>query len=165
MKEYVGPLCIRKMTWAAGKAYASWLQQRHRCNYKKHPSYKYYGAKGVSVKYSSREFVAWWVKTVGNSKAIVVCDRIDPSGDYEFGNIQLISKSENSRKVYRDNPKIRIVPVIWHSPFGNIRYESVKEASNEIGIGITCIWKHCNGLIENKKFSYAGKTKTWRKKK
>lgn len=78
------------------RAYRSWADQRHRCRNKKLKSYKYYGAKGVQVKYLSREFVGWWLEQqmILNLKKPTI-SRIDHSGHYEFGNIKLEEHKNN----------------------------------------------------------------------
>jgi hypothetical protein len=148
---YSGPLSIKKMSQQARAAYFSWHGQNSRCYDRTDKGYKYYGARGVRQKYSCREFMAWWIKCAGRSKRKFVCDRINPKGNYEFGNIQLISKTENSLRIDRSYMHFS---VIWKSPSGDIKFGSVREAAAAAGVTGTCIWKHCNGIRKNKKFSY-----------
>jgi hypothetical protein len=79
------------------QAYVSWREQRTRCYNKKREKYKNYGAKGIDVKYTSREFIGWWLENIktfkGNNPTI---SRIDHNKNYEFGNIRIESRSENS---------------------------------------------------------------------
>ena len=96
---YSGPLVFKLMSPVARKAWAAAAHQRARCNNKNHNYYKYYGAKGVSVRYSTRDFVSWYIEKIkafrGNNPTV---GRIDHGGDYEFGNIEFQSREENSRE-------------------------------------------------------------------
>jgi len=92
----------REPKWVRS-AYTSWMCQKSRCECKKTPYYKNYGGRGIVVKYSSREFVGWWreqMKTFFGKNPTI--DRIDNDGNYEFGNIQILSKSENTKKRLRE---------------------------------------------------------------
>lgn len=71
--------------------------QRHRCNNPNASDYKYYGRKGVEVKYSSEEFYKWFKK---ERKKIplnikVNVDRINHNKHYSLNNIKLVTKTEN----------------------------------------------------------------------
>lgn len=80
-------------------AYVSWREQRTRCYNKKRAKYKNYGAKGIEVKYTSREFIGWWLQEIkkfnGEDPTIA---RIDHDGHYEFGNVRIESRSDNSKE-------------------------------------------------------------------
>ncbi len=99
-KKYLGPLRPAKMSIPQRKAYQVWFSQRDRCSSQKHASYKYYGAKGIKVKYGSREFMDWWVAEYEkcNYKKPSV-GRIDHSKDYEFGNIEMLERGDNTREM------------------------------------------------------------------
>ena len=80
----------------AKKAYQSWVDQRARCNNPNIDCYKYYGAKGIQVKYSSREFVGWWLEELKSFKGKKpTVSRINHDGHYEFGNIKLEDHFDN----------------------------------------------------------------------
>ncbi len=102
MTKYEGPLRPKLMPLLVRKAYQAWFSQRERCRSPKHASYKYYGAKGVKVKYEAREFINWYLAE--HSKKIFSrpsVGRIDHSKDYEFGNIEIIERGENTREMLR----------------------------------------------------------------
>ena len=81
------------------QAYISWREQRTRCYNKKRAKYKNYGAKGIEVKYSSRDFIGWWLENIKSfSGENPTVSRIDHNGHYEFGNIKIESRSENSQE-------------------------------------------------------------------
>lgn len=93
---YSGTCHLSDMEPDAKAAYQSWVDQRFRCRNKNAECYSYYGAKGVEVRYSAREFVGWWLhenKRLGLKKPTV--SRIDHNGHYEFGNVKLEEHLEN----------------------------------------------------------------------
>ncbi len=85
------------------QAWSSWYDQKKRCYKPDHRQYKYYGAKGVQVKYSLTEFITWWLKELKNfTGSIPTVGRKDHNGHYEFSNIFLEDKSKNSKeRIYR----------------------------------------------------------------
>lgn len=66
-----------------------------RCNSKNVRSYKYYGAKGIKVEYSKREFIQWFLDNYEESDKKVHIGRIDHSKNYSFDNIEIQSAREN----------------------------------------------------------------------
>lgn len=88
------------------KLYHTWEGMKARCNNKNHDSYKYYGAKGISVcdKWSNsfEEFASWAFRN-GFKKDLQI-DRKDSNGDYSPENCQFITNKENIRK--RPNTKL-----------------------------------------------------------
>ncbi len=81
------------------QGYRSWLSQRSRCNCKRSQDYKWYGAKGKKVCYSSRDFVAWWLHNLKLKKwDKPTVGRIDHDGDYCFENIIMQEHSDNSKE-------------------------------------------------------------------
>lgn len=78
---------------------------RQRCNNPNNNSYKWYGARGIQVKFeSSREFICYVMDDLGYNTLEklreihnLVIDRIDNSGHYEPGNIRFVTTAENIR--------------------------------------------------------------------
>lgn len=125
-------------------AYESWVNQRRRCLNKSHRQYKYYGAKGITVKYGAREFVGWWEKELRSFKGKVpTVGRINHSGHYEFSNIVLQDKSDNSKEVNASGRIVRrLKPVrMYCYACGHTikKFNSQKEASEETGIDCSII--------------------------
>lgn len=86
-----------KMTKAQKQGYVSWANQRSKCNNPKNPDFKYYGAKGIRVEYSSRQFVLWWLKNLKRRKwTQPTVGRIDHDRNYSFDNIVMQERIENS---------------------------------------------------------------------
>jgi hypothetical protein len=100
--KYTGPVGsgpIMNDNLIAKKAYSIWNNQKSRTTNPKNPSFKNYGRKGIVVKYTSREFVSWFLHVFNpDTWKNVNVGRIDHSRDYDFVNIQLEEKSENSRE-------------------------------------------------------------------
>lgn len=79
-----------------------WLGQRDRCSNPKNKLFKYYGAKGVQVKYCVNDFIKWWVaERAKRTNGKFVVGRIDHDGHYEFGNIEMVESGENTREMLR----------------------------------------------------------------
>lgn len=96
---YEGYLDVAKCSDEVRRAVYIVGQQYQRCQFSGHVRYKGYGEKGISVKYSTREFVSWWlhnIKTFVGKKP--TCGRIDHSKDYSFDNIKMESLEDNSRE-------------------------------------------------------------------
>lgn len=69
---------------------------RQRCTNPNSSNYKNYGAKGVQVRVKRDEFVDWYIENVTDEMIKPTVDRIDPSGHYEFSNMEIIPASLNS---------------------------------------------------------------------
>ncbi len=79
------------------KAIWSYEQQVSRCGNKKNPYYKHYGAKGLSVEYSCKEFISWWLQEKSNFRGkIPTVSRIDHDKGYSFDNIKMEDKGKNT---------------------------------------------------------------------
>lgn len=133
-------------------AYRSWGDQRYRCNNPKSPSYKWYGKKGIKVEYGSREFVNWWLVQQSTLKLVgtVTCDRIDPSKNYSFDNIQLLISSDNSKKVDQSHRRKMVINILTGDIYLSIIDASMKTGRNRCGITY-----HCNGKSKQQLFKWA----------
>jgi hypothetical protein len=78
--------------------FRAWTAMRKRCNYPKHPHYKYYGGRGITVCPKWDSFDAFLLDMgpcpFGNAGSI---DRIDPDKEYTPGNCRWILRAEQSR--------------------------------------------------------------------
>jgi len=140
------------------KAYQSYNNQKTRCSNKKVRSYRDYGAKGIIVEYSCREFVAWYLFNIKNKlfKDPVV-SRIDHSKNYNFKNIILEERSINSKEAMNRTSKNFSYPVIVKE---NITFKiidrcnSMKEASIKFGNSFSTVQRQCTNSIKNPKTKY-----------
>lgn len=152
--RYTGAMDHTKMTLLPRTAYRSWQDQRHRCLYKGNPNYRWYGAKGIKVEYSSRDFVSWWLteykkRRFTGSRRVVV-DRVDPSKNYTFGNIKLVTDKTNSRRVAIQKHRRKVI----YLPTGRI-FNSLTEAGKFWGFSGRGIGYHCTDKKSDAKFAYA----------
>lgn len=109
-REKMGELSIRHGDTANGKMprlYVIWGEMKYRCLNPNNKSYKYYGKKGISVceewKNSYLAF-KWWAIFHGYASDLTI-DRINHKGNYEPINCQWITRSENTKKAYKDRRK------------------------------------------------------------
>ena len=70
-----------------------------RCNDPKNNRYKWYGGRGISVKFESLDDFRNYVMGVlqVDPRGLQI-DRIDNDGDYEKGNIRFVTRKENMRR-------------------------------------------------------------------
>ena len=77
--------------------YSAWTNMRERCQNPKAVSYKYYGARGITVCERWRSFEAF-IQDMGPKPASSwTIDRKDPRGNYEPKNCRWATKTEQSR--------------------------------------------------------------------
>ena len=75
-------------------------RMKQRCESPKHDSYKYYGGRGIKLKFTSDEFVDYVtndmsIKDIKQIKGLQI-DRINNNGHYERGNIRFVTAKANS---------------------------------------------------------------------
>jgi hypothetical protein len=80
--------------------YVKWVSIRQRCFNDNNKSYKWYGAKGITVCDLWKDFKMFFDWCLRNNweKGLVI-DRIDPLGNYSPDNCRFITHSENSKRV------------------------------------------------------------------
>lgn len=84
------PNALCNLPGEAGRAYLLWRDQRRRCQCPGATGFKNYGAKGIKVEYTAREFISWWVKHIKKFKGTrPSISRIDHSKNYCFSNIKI----------------------------------------------------------------------------
>lgn len=96
--------------YESSRLYKIWRHMKSRCLNPKTHGYCYYGGKGVSI------FIRWqnnyiefksWALANGYQDNLTI-DRINSDGNYEPGNCQWITKSENSRKACNERHRQRV---------------------------------------------------------
>jgi hypothetical protein len=89
------------------RIYKIWAGMKSRCHNQKHASYKYYGAKGLSVCEEWRNsflcFYDWATKN-GYDDTLTI-DRIDPNKGYHKSNCRWITREKNTR----NSKKVRTI--------------------------------------------------------
>ena len=75
-----------------------WHNILRKCNNPTHPHWKYYGGRGIKVKFACFEdFYNYVIKELKADPRGLTIDRIDNDGHYEPSNIRFVSQSENLR--------------------------------------------------------------------
>lgn len=155
MKVYEGPLDIKKMNSVQQKGYKAWKDQRQRCSNLNDPRYYRWGARGIKVEYSSREFIAWWEHEYSKRESWkrAQCGRVDHDKNYTLDNIELIECSENvkERNERHGNPsdskKLKATNVIT----GEIKiFTSKREAHRILGVSRNSIKNQLSRKISRK---------------
>ena len=117
MDIYTGTLTQKNMDEPYKAAAKSFYSQRSRCLTLRTKAHPKYGGRGIKVKYSVRDFIAWWAREY-NKKPYWRCatvSRTDHDGDYCFENIKLeeksVNTSERNRRVKNSSLKRHIVAI------------------------------------------------------
>ena len=81
------------------KIYGVWVGMKKRCYYEKHISYKYYGAREITIcdEWLNKEigFINWALNN-GYKEGLQI-DRINNNGNYESNNCRWVTASENQK--------------------------------------------------------------------
>ena len=80
-----------------------WQNMHKRCEYEGHHLYYRYGGRGIKVCDEWKEFIPFetWAIINGYEEHLTI-DRIDVNGNYTPQNCQWITRSENTKKSWRD---------------------------------------------------------------
>lgn len=165
MEQYNGLLNYKKMDPLVKTAYETWSNQRSRCNNPRNTRYHSYGGRGISQNYSSREFIAWYLRNIKNGNwTKPTVGRIDHDKNYEFDNIKIEEYSENSRDACsrywkKPGPKPKTytkVELYCRCCDKSVKiFQSVKDAALFLGIHRTNISTSINRGSKIKKFEYS----------
>ena len=83
----------REHPWGNHYSYA-----KNRCTNPNHSSYKHYGAKGIRFLLTMLEVELLYKRDDARGMNKPSIDRINPRGDYHFGNCRFIELSDNARR-------------------------------------------------------------------
>lgn len=154
--SFRGPLDPSKLMGWERSALMSYYRQRNRCINKKNRAYRYYGAKGIRVEYSAREFVGWWGKSlISFDGHIPSCGRIDHSKNYCFGNIALEDLNKNridglsrcdDKRSWNRKPVLALDAKTMQILSS---HDSTYSAGEHYGVSPILVWKHCTKLSTN----------------
>ena len=82
-----------------------WHQMLYRCNDPKNKAYKYYGGRGIEVRFACfKDFYAHVIEELKVDPRKLTIDRINNDGHYEYGNVRFVTQTENNnnrRKKYK----------------------------------------------------------------
>ena len=84
---------------------APWMNHYYgatkRCTISSHKDYKYYGGKGIRMLLTKEEVEILYKRDGAGDMVKPSIDRINPNGDYHFGNCRFIEHSENISRRFR----------------------------------------------------------------
>lgn len=131
----------------ASKIYCSMV---NRCYCESSKSYASYGAKGIRILFSKRQFIGWWCASLKNFKGdLPTTGRIDHALHYSFDNIVMQENAENSLEMIarRGTPTPPRAVAVLNADTLAVLYicESLHAAERRTGIGFQNIYKHCKG--------------------
>ena len=146
MNIYEGTLDVKKMSPEIKKVYHTQYGQISRCYYKKCKSYKDYGAKGIRVEYTVREFIGWYLENIKGKKFKKRhVGRIDHSKNYSLDNIELQEASDNvkERNNRLGNPgktHRKVIAIVGNKKY---KFDTKKEAAIFFKCNEKTIYNHC----------------------
>jgi len=122
--------------------YRAWTQMRNRCNNKNSPTYKYYGARGISVckewdtPNSIQGFILFLAHISPKQDKKMALERIDNDGNYAPGNVRWATRSEQNknRRILKANRTL--------TAFGKVF--GLREWERETGISTDTIRQRLN---------------------
>ncbi len=137
-----------KASYLVKRIWQAYRNQRSRCENPNVKSYETYGANSIRVEYTFDELLEWVIKKTKGIWAIgLTIGRIDHSKNYSLDNIEIQTKTENSKE--RIKRKGFVTPAKMVSSFCKnthkkiATYSSAREASTKTGISIWAIKQQC----------------------
>ncbi len=120
----INGLAISKKNSPHYRAYKSWSDQRQRCGNPNDTRYKWWGAKGIKVEYTSEEFVLWWEQQRKLKPHLKRpnCSRKDHKKNYSLDNIELLECSANSIESWERSKRNSRPVIAIHRYSGVVQY-------------------------------------------
>jgi hypothetical protein len=133
------------------RAYGVFRQQGQRCTNPNSPGYRRYGARGIRVRYTSREFIGWFLYQLAKNPGLKApsCGRIDHDKDYSFDNIELVEHAENSREANHRWGQRKLVKVMAKVSNVWLHFRCVGEAARVFRVSVYLLRAHLDGRIES----------------
>lgn len=120
------------------RLYRIWKQMRVRCRCQTNPTYRFYGARGITICPEWNDFAVFrdWALSHGYDDTLSI-DRIDNDGNYEPSNCRWIPRAEQSRntrncKVY-EHDGVKLTHNEWARRLG-IHPSSLTERIQRHGV-------------------------------
>lgn len=92
------------------RMYKTWTSMRERCHNPHKLLYERYGGRGICICEEWNDYLVFkeWALNNGYTDDLTI-DRIENDGNYEPSNCQWITKSENSKKMFSDRKKGKLL--------------------------------------------------------
>jgi hypothetical protein len=90
---------VRKHMMSRSKTYIAWSNAKARCSNPNHPSFKHYGARGISVCERWQESFENFLADMGEAPEGLELDRTNNDGNYEPSNCRWVTRSEQCRNM------------------------------------------------------------------
>jgi hypothetical protein len=160
---YSGPLIPDRMTAEQRRASKIYCGMVNRCYCESSKTYKSYGAKGIRILFSKRQFIGWWCKNLKTFKgSLPTTGRVDHSLHYSFDNIFMQENSENTLEMLGrcGTPTPPRAVAVLNAETLEVLYlcESLHEAERRTGICFQNIYKYCKGTYPYYKRTRSGLT-------
>ena len=144
------------------RAKIAWFCQYARCYKPTHKAYKYYGGRGIRIEYSKNDFYLSFIDKCKNIQdeelSTVTVGRIDHSKNYTLDNIEIQTKSDNSRErikrvgntgLWKDRGVLAYKDGVFIGKF-----DSVSDAGRATNYDISGVVKICRGKMKKSKNGY-----------
>jgi hypothetical protein len=127
------------------RIYKIWKGIKRRCLNPHEARYKDYGGRGIKICESWKSFENFYKDNIAQYNDSLTIDRINPDGDYEPGNVQWITKEENSK---RNNITGMVNQYeVYTEPYLRYRYiaswTSIPEAGRVLKVDPANIYRCC----------------------
>ena len=128
---------------SGSREYSSWQSMRDRCTNPNAPNYKHYGGKGITVCEEWMTSFEAFYSHIGERPVGYTLDRIDPSGNYEPGNVRWADSKEQSRN--RRGVKLTQQDALYiRENKGKIK---AKDLATQFGVNFSTIYRIWRGEI------------------
>ena len=118
------------------RAYGSWSAMRQRCLNPKHPSYKNYGGRGISICKRWMSFEAFYAD-LGDKLKTYSLERVNVNGNYEPNNckwIPMAQQAKNKRKTVFGKDGLPTVRSRYTHSLDRQTYEDAQKQADEMEV-------------------------------
>ena len=128
---------------SGSREYSSWQSMINRCTNPNYQHYQHYGEKGIAVCEEWRASFEAFYLHIGPRPVGYTLDRIDPSGNYEPGNVRWADSKEQSRN--RRGVKLTQQDALYiRENKGKIK---AKDLATQFGVSWSAIYRVWRGEI------------------
>lgn len=145
----------RERMYKHGRAYRNptynaWVNMKRRCLYKKHPQYRLYGGRGITVCEEWRNDFVQFLDDMGDRPSGKTLERVDNDSGYSKKNCRWAAHKENCQNTRKSK--------IWHVK--NFKFNGLSDAGYFFRKAPRTIKGWCDGYTVNGK-SYPPRNDCW----